>query len=277
MTLIELMVAMAVLSVLVVMLVQVLNNTGSAWTAGQAQTERRGAARVLADSVARDLQTALMPMDTADPTTLQFVLNPAGVPAPYRNSDALFWQTPIATDASRGDVAEVGYFLKWDTTTKPGIACPQFCRFFVNPTDANYLIYKQPSSWLSGTILDAVAPGNNVGGNAYRGLFAENVIGFWARCYVPNTNTTDPTQTGKLILSTGPYDSRVKKALPRSVKISLVIVDSRALPKLKAIPDYSTAGSAGEPDLQNFIANLPNGVRQACQSYSTEIFLQNAQ
>lgn len=266
-TLVELMVAMAILSFLVVMLAQVLNNTGSAWTAGQAQTERRSAVRALSDTIARDLQTALMPIDPADPTTLQFVLNPSAVPATYQNPDALFWEAPIASDRTRGDVAEIGYFLKWDTSNASQPK-PLFCRFFANPTDQNYLIYKQPSSWLSSSLLDALAPANNTGGNAYRGLFAENVIGFWIRCYDVNGNVISPATS---------YDSRVQKALPRSVKVSMVVTDSRGLAKLRQLPNYAAAGGANEPDLQQFINVLPDGVRQTCQSYTTEVYLQNAQ
>jgi hypothetical protein len=229
-------------------------------------------ARALSDSIARQLQTALSPLDPADQTTLQFILNPASVPVTYQNPDALFWQAPVATDASRGDVAEVGYFLKWDVTQKTQ-PHPLFCQLFVNPTDPNFLIYKQPTTWLSSTILDAVAPANNLSNNAYRGLFAENVLGFWVRCY---------DQTGKWISSDGHYDSRVSgiplpnQALPRSVKISMVPADPRALARITQIPDYAKAGTADPPDLDSFITALPNGIRQSAQPYTTEIYLQNS-
>jgi prepilin-type N-terminal cleavage/methylation domain-containing protein len=275
-TLVELLVSMGILSVFVVLLTQMLGQTGTAWVAGQAQTERRVTARALSDTIARQLQTALSPLDPADQTTLQFILNPASVPVTYQNPDALFWQAPVATDASRGNVAEVGYFLKWDVTQKTQ-PHPLLCQFFVNPTDPNFLIYKQPTTWLNSMILDTVAPANNLSNNAYRGLFAENVLGFWVRCY-DQTGTLFPPS----VQNENQYDSRVhgavpfKPALPRSVKISMVLADPRALVRLTQVPDYTKAGTADPPDLDSFIAALPNGIRQTAQPYTTEIYLENS-
>lgn len=263
-TLIELLVATAVLSLMVVMLMEILNRTSSAWTLGQAQTERRQSARSVADVIARELQPALMPIDPADQSSMQFLLNPTTMPVELRNPDALFWQAPIASDRSSGDVAEVGYFLKWDTTN--GNPHPLFCRFFVNPTDQdNYFILKSPTAWLTPDVFDKVTPANNQGPNAYAGLFAENVLGFWARCY---------DKDGKCLKD---YDSRAKKVLPRTVKIFLVLVGPAGLARVTQVPDYSTAGGGDEPDLQAFISALPPGVRQTARPFITEVYLQNAQ
>jgi len=264
-TLVELLVATAVLSLMVLMLIQVLNHTGRAWLAGQTQTERRQSARALADAIAQELQSALMPVDPTDQKSLQFVHDPTAVPATYANSDSLFWQAPVATDRTYGDVAELGYFLKWDQT-KQGNPRPLFCRFFVNPTDtANYLIIQKPTAWLSGDILDQVAPAVNQATNAYAGLFSENVIGFWVRCF---------DASGNLVQN---YDSRTAGKLPRTVKIYLVLVGSSSLPKLRQLPDYTKAGGpSAEPNLNQFIAFLPDGVRETAHSYTTEVRLQNA-
>ncbi len=264
-TLVELMVATAVLSLMVLMLMDVLNRTSSAWTLGQAQTERRQSARSVADVIARELQPALMPVDSADQSSLQFLLNPTTIPTNLRNPDALFWQAPIASDRGYGDVAEVGYFLKWDTTSRNN-PHPLFCRFFVNPTDQdNYLILKSPTAWLTPDVLNKVTPANNQGTNAYAGLFAENVIGFWVRAYDKNGTCLKD------------YDSRAKKVLPRTVKIFLVLVGPTGLARLTQVPDYPTAGSDNEPDLQAFISALPLGVRPAARPFITEVYLQNAQ
>ena len=264
-TLVELLVATAVLSLMVVMLMEILNRTSSAWMLGQAQSERRQSARSVADVISRELQPALMPVDPADTGSLQFMLNPTTLPTAFRNPDALFWQAPIAADRTRGDVAEIGYFLKWDTTT-PGSPHPLLCRFSVDPTDQdNYLILKTPATWLTGDILNKVAPANNQGTSNYAGLFAENVIGLWARCYDKNGTCLKD------------YDSRVKRVLPRTVKIFLVLVGPTGLARLSQMPDYSTAGAGDEPDLNAFIGALPPGVRQAARPFVTEVYLQNAQ
>jgi prepilin-type N-terminal cleavage/methylation domain-containing protein len=269
-TLVELMVATAVLSVMVVFLIQVLNHTSVAWTRGQAQAERRQSARAVGDAIAQELQAALMPLDPADQKSLQFVLNSPSVPARYGYADTIFWQAPIATNRHYGDVAEVGYFLKWDQT-RPGNPRPLLCRFFVNPSDTtNYAILQKPDEWLVSDllgrrdILERVAPANNLGTNGYAGLFAENVVGFWVRCY------------GKDGVAVASYDSRQKMTLPRTVKVFLVLVGPQSLPRLTRIPDYTRAGSGPEPNLEAFIAALPAGVRETARPYITEVRLQNA-
>ncbi|MEA3209583.1 MAG: hypothetical protein QOE70_2640 [Chthoniobacter sp.] len=261
------MVATAVLSMLVVMLVGMLNRTGAAWTAGQAQIDRRQSARALADSITQELRTALLPLNPADSGSLQLVVNPPALADTLRNPDSIFWQAPIATNRSRGDVAEVGYFLEWDATGPNGPR-PHLCRFFVNPTDtANYLIYQTPAAWLSDSIIKTVAPATRP--TAYRGLFAENVIGLWVRCY-------EQDKSGNLVPLPNPFDSRTKKNLPRAIKIFLVLIDPQALVKVREIPDYSMAGSTGEPDLERFISALPGALRQSARSFTTEVRLQNS-
>lgn len=265
-TLIELLVSTAILSIMVVMLMQVLNHTSSAWMLGQAQSDRRQSARSVADMIARELQPALMPIDPADQKSLQFLVNPSGLASKYANPDSIFWQAPIAVDRSQGDVAEVGFFLRWDTSVTP--PRPALCRLLVNPTDtAHYLILKTPADWLTPNLLDDLAPATQA--SSYAGLFSENVIGFWVRCF-DKTGTVINTQTT-------PYDSRVKKALPRTVKIYLVLVGPAGLARLTGVPNYATAGSGTEPDLQAFINALPVGVRQTARPFVTEVYLQNAQ
>ena len=92
--LLELLVATTILSIMVLMLFQILNNTSAAWALGQTQTERRQSARALADAVAQELQSALMPVDPADQKSLQFILNPTAVSSTYANADTVFWQAP---------------------------------------------------------------------------------------------------------------------------------------------------------------------------------------
>ena len=269
-TLVEMLVATAVLSMMVLLLIQVLNYTSAVWTLSQAQSDRRQSARAVGDAIAQELQAALMPLDPADQKSLQFTLNSPLVPAGYCSADTIFWQAPIATDRHYGDVAEVGYFLKWDQT-RPGNPRPLLCRFFVNPSDTtNYAIIQKPDQWLVSdvqghpNILDRVAPANNQSGNGYAGLFAENVIGFWVRCY---------DQNGVVARI---YDSRQKTVLPRTVKVFLVLVGPGSLARLTTIPDYTRAGSGDEPNLEAFIAALPTGVRETARTYTTEVRLQNA-
>src|SRR5438552_691359 len=140
-TLIEMLVATAVLALLVVLLMEVVNRASATWVQAQGQVERRHNGRAIADFIGQELQAALLPVDptgSSNKLNLQFVLNPK-----IGDGDAVFWQAPLATDQTNGDIAEIGYFLKWTGTT--GTPHGQLCRFFVNPTpqgvpNSNYLI-----------------------------------------------------------------------------------------------------------------------------------------
>jgi prepilin-type N-terminal cleavage/methylation domain-containing protein len=224
-TLTELLVAVSVLGLMVALLGTMASNVSNVWTTGNAQIDRRRNVRAIVDLVKADLRGALLPVDPAvEPTkpNLQFVLNPVMVPADYKNPDAIFWQAPVATDQSRGDIAEVGYFVKWDLETTPGNPRAMLCRLFVNPTDTpNYRIYADRTKWLNDQVIEAVAPAHNrtdARGQpaGWRGLVAENVIGFWARW----------TDSGNKQVKV--YDSRMTRTLPRLVEISVVQLDAKA-------------------------------------------------
>ncbi|WP_075086672.1 hypothetical protein [Verrucomicrobium spinosum] len=78
------MVASAVLSLIVVLLVQVAGMVSNTWSQGQGRTERSQNGRALVDFIGRELRSAALPVDsrsTGNTPDLQFVVNPAGVPA----------------------------------------------------------------------------------------------------------------------------------------------------------------------------------------------------
>ena len=157
------MVAISVLMILVLLFSGVFSQVSGAWTNGEGNFERRRSVRALADFIGTELQGALLPVEgiaTSGRGNLQFIVNPpsAQVPAEYRNADAIFWQAPLATETSQGEIAEIGYFVKWDNSSPQGER-PVLCRFFVNPSIASgsattvnpdFLIYDtNPKAWLS--------------------------------------------------------------------------------------------------------------------------------
>jgi len=177
-----------------------LSHASRMWSMGQSEVERMENLRAITDSIGNEMRGALLPLDRTNLNSLQFVVNPITLTAPNYNGDTVFWQAPIATTGTAGDIAEVGYFVKWDTT-KASNPKGILCRFFVNadgnsPSSAvpnsNYLIYTPSSSpglldaeWVSDSLLNAVAPGTSSPpppAQAYQGLLAENVIGLWICC-----------------------------------------------------------------------------------------------
>jgi prepilin-type N-terminal cleavage/methylation domain-containing protein len=223
-TVVELMVSIAILTVLVAMLAGIFHQVSTTWRLGEGNIERRRGARALTDYIGVELQGAMLPAEggavAPGKNNLQFLINPpAGqVPDECRNADAIFWQAPLATETSFGEIAEIGYFVRW---IAPGIEAqkrgatasrPALCRFFVNPSvvetdpgtnapkisrNKNYLIYtgSDPAAWLSPALLNEVASAK---APTYAGLFEENVLGLWIRAYGLGTDSADKTKAQEL-------------------------------------------------------------------------------
>lgn len=227
-SLLEVLIATTILAVIVSMLGAIMSSVSASWTSAAGRTETGMSARAIADYIQTDLAPALLPVNNADRRNLQFILNSPDVPDDYKNGDALFWQSPVANDTTYGDIAEVGYFVKWITYSN-NQPKPILCRFFVEPTAAGassaYGIYQSPSNWLNKDSIDEVAPGTF--DKNYAGLFAENVIGIWFRCFDSQGNSC-----GRTFDSRPTNDNATPPGLPCSVQVSFVVVDSRSAERL---------------------------------------------
>jgi prepilin-type N-terminal cleavage/methylation domain-containing protein len=273
-TLVELVVSIGVLSILFVVLFGILAQLSSTWTEIRAQIYRHQTGQAILGAIASDLRVAMLPENRTDTQSLQLLVDPkALLSAPTNNylfPHAIFWQAPIATSTTNGNIAEVGYFIQWNTSppysaSKPQ---PQLYRFFQNPTDPYYYIYSNPTAWLTPTVLGNVNPAPSASGYSYQGWFADNVIGLWVRCLdangVPITQTA--TAVGKPALAQTlnySFDSRlgycssnaggttpayipksayydpgsgqniIAGALPSTIEIAIVLLDTQAAQRLK--------------------------------------------
>jgi len=295
-TLAELLVSMAILSLLVVMLSQMVNQAATAWARGESNKERMQDARAVVEFMSNELQSALLPVNRPTQTGLQFVINPAAITsATFNNRDSVFWQTPQATDQTQGDVAEVGYFVRWDTSV-PANPKPILCRFFVNPRDPNFKIYSAPTAWLSDTILDAVAPGKKSTDPAknYQGLFAENVLGLWVTALDPTGQPITLDAAGASITgfdsrkgykytdSSSATQTQSACSLPAAIDLGLVTLDSRSAKrittdlqtKIQTLASTSTSAQAFVASAQSDPAFQP--IIQGLRYFQTKVFLQNS-
>ncbi len=223
-TLLEMLVTLAILSLISVVLAGMSAEVGRGYGISQNETDRRMAIRTVLDYMAKELRIASLALNqnsaiSQGKGTLEMLISPAvlGTPPNSMNCpDSVFWQAPIATDGqAKGEMAEVGYFIRWSS----GQA--SLCRFFVNPSDTtNYLVYSNPSNWLSVGLLNSVAPSDHA--DSYRGLFLDNVLGLWVQA------SPDPNLSGTAY--TKPYDSSLPQTpghpLPASITISLVVLDA---------------------------------------------------
>jgi len=288
-TLLELLTAMAVVALLVTGLMMVADRTGSVWVRGENQIETRRNARASLHLISRDLRNAVLPVagvPAAGASNLRFVLNPAdsGLPPEILNPDALFWQATTASDATRGEIATVGYFVR--LTSEAGAPKLKLCRFFVNPSaQDDYRIYQAGTGfdWLSPAILDAYTSASADTAEKFRGLLAEDVLGFWVRCLDPDGEPI--TQTAALDPYPGNrYDSNLgyayrdgtiavsPPALPAAVEITLVILDSRSAARLSAA-DVARFRTEEPADAAALIATLPEPLRASARVVSTKILL----
>jgi prepilin-type N-terminal cleavage/methylation domain-containing protein len=305
-TLLEILVSIAILALIVVLLAQVANTASRAWISTEARKEVLQNVRAIGEFIGAEMRVALLPANRTSQSSLQFIVNPTASNGSYSNRDAVFWQVSLASNQTLGDVAEIGYFVQWNTDD-PQNPKARLCRFFVNPTTGDYtpnpdfLIYSNPTGWLTADLIRRTAPADKA--NAYNGLFAENVVGFWVQCLDAAGQPITKTYSGTAYTAHA-YDSRLGYtasdgsknpgytdssgnavltcALPPMVELSFVMLDARtarkigpsqqtAIQKIVAqSADASAFLTAAQADTH--LANLFEGFR----THHTKVYLQNS-
>lgn len=239
-SLVELLVAMTVLSLLSVLLVTIAGQSGRIWQAGERDNQSRQRARAALNFISRELKQAALPLDRSNMDSLRFAINPKEAPSSFASPDSLFWQAPIATDASAGRMASVGYFVHWNSQKKAALY-----RLFLNPSDYDP---KDPNSALSDL------PPNW----EKKYCFLENVLGIWVKAY----EADETAYTG---------DTASSRRLPALVEISLVLLDSTTANRLDTVLDYDNYETATA-----FINDLPEKLRPGASIVSMKVNLDNS-
>ena len=286
-SLVEVLASMAILSIILVVLTGMASSLMTTWQMWQAKNERRTVAQTVLERMAYDLRQVTLPSSRST-NNLQFVINPSGVTAAYRYPQAIFWQTPVATDGalptSAGNLAVVGYFVQWIN------GAPCLSRVIINPSSTNYYdIYTNPSSWMTDAILQTNAPATAASG--YVGLLADDVLGLWVQALDSSGN---PIQQSSGVAGEN-FDSRLSytytsfaytgasgglglmatnlaPALPARVQIAIVVVDSRTARRLTGSEKPSTTLTGNFwGDVQNFYTNLPPIIQKGAEIRSTTV------
>lgn len=276
MSLLELLVATAIFMMLAVLAMGATNYISQLWQNGERQAQQGRNSRSVLDTLGSELSQAMIPVVATPPDrpNLQFVLNPPGLPDTLRGSDAVFWQAPVAANGQMGEIAEIGYFVRWMENR------PVLCRFYVEPSDSsNYLIYKQyrAEDWLL-PVIDTVSPADR--DSNYRGLFAEDVIGLWVSCFDSAGNYISKGET---------YDSRPPAAgkahrLPALAEVAVVMLDAHTTTRItdetkssiiEALP--SGRGSNGRLTPEAYIQELPESIRAKARAHTTRVYFKNHQ
>ncbi|HSJ03924.1 MAG TPA: prepilin-type N-terminal cleavage/methylation domain-containing protein [Verrucomicrobium sp.] len=293
-TLVEVMVASAILGLIVVLLVQVASMVSTTWSMGNRRSERVQSGRVMVDFISRELRAAALPVDSLSKGVvpdLQFVVNPPGLPAKFCQPQAVFWQAPLATSTVQGNMAVFGYFVRWDDSVTPPRA--SLCRLFQNPGAASHRVYQQ-LSWVTETVVDEAAPASASTG--YRGLFSENVIGLWVRCFdatgavISQTGTASGTFDSRRDYSENVRQSdgtvvnvtRLAPVLPTSMEVSLVVLDSQAASVLtSSLAEKIRSQASSSSTAAAFVTAMQNDavmrkVVQGMSAQSLRVHLENA-
>lgn len=274
-------VALAILSLLVILLVTIMSGVMSTWQQDMARDERRSVAHRSLNLMAQDLRLMTFPANRADTNSLQFLIDPPAttLSGSYLLPHAFFGQAPVATDLStsttQGDLAIVGYFIRWVGTD----AC--LCRLLINPSSTDYGVYNSPTNWLTATLLDKHASAAST--NSYAGLVGENVLGLWAQALDSNGNPILTTAAGSTAsYASGAYDSRLGYsvltngvttvhgpcALPAAVQLGVVVIDSQTARRLTSPVTPAAATTNFYGDIQSFTSGLPQKIRMGAEVYT---------
>ncbi len=283
-SLLELLVATAVFVGLALVLISIAGSLSSFWQMGISHNERRASVLAAFSRMARDLRFAAAPISPAS-INFQFVINPANVSTNYKLPQAAFWQAPVASDRSRGDMALVGYFVQW-VTNSPTDVVPKLCRLLI---DTNFQ-FAHPTNWVNDALIASEAPADKASG--YQGQLAENILGIWmqpldqARSPITNDAVGAPYTNGMFDATTGyrtvlPNGTNTVSytfapALPASVEVAVIAVDARTARRLTGNerPRGRTANMTN--DVNTFYNSLPEGIKRGARIYSTVIDLQSA-
>lgn len=244
-TLLELLVATAVLALLLTVLFSIVSQITASWQRSEARKERQITARIALNMMKTDLRSALFLEQ--DDKRLQFVVNPASLNGTYQQS--AFWQ--VLAGENESDLHEVGYFIQWPADRPAG----ELCRYRVSASDPDSIVFK-PDQWLSPARVEAHAPGSLH--SSANGLIMENVLGLWIRIH---------DKDGNLLTD---YDSRTATSRPASVEIELVVSDSRTATR---IPDKAVLKnlSAQSERAVDFIEQLPPVLKAGSQIFQSSV------
>jgi prepilin-type N-terminal cleavage/methylation domain-containing protein len=252
-SLLEILVAMAVLALMLAILFSITSEGMRTWQGAEAQRARQQTARIVFELVARDLESMLLPHDPADSTGFQFVINPNGIEPALRNADAAFWQALQGTRGAMGDVAQVGYFVRW--TIVNGESRAVLCRYLDPPENVASRYSGGAIEWINtGEVLDKTA---GDAANELRGLIAENVIGWWI-----TPLASDGTELPK------PFDSRDGFEGLAAVEVTIVVIDPRTALRIESSGSVTAAYAAG-PD--GFLEALPESVKVGARMFQTRV------
>lgn len=266
-TLVEILVSITVLVLLMALLLGITDQSSRVWQVTESSHNRRQVARILLETITRDLEASVFPLiPGANNTSLQFVLNPPGLTG-VSARDAVFWQAALPGDGTDSDVSEVGYFVRWlDDGPASHPNHPILCRFQMPASNAAS-IFANPgatAAWLNNDVLTSSAPGTTV--SNYQGMLADNVLALWVTLYDASAKPI-PTPFNSIVAVT---------PRPAFAEIALVLIDPATAQRLTAPVASAITAGYGAASVDLFAAALPPAIQKGVEIFRTRVTLEAA-
>lgn len=251
-TLLELLVAMAILGILGLLLSGLIDGMIRGAGVASSNADRTERAGMIAARMARDLRSMLAPLAGNVTDGPQFLLSPGGLSDVSRPQSVIF-QAPMARDDAVTDIATVAYLARW----LPGNPSRSvLCRLEVPLVDPSFLA----GNWADMAFVDAHAPAVATANPPFLGLLEENVLALWMRAVAADGSLTYF------------YDSRVEGRLPKAVEFAFVVVDAQAAANLSTLPPYNAVNPANmEEEVQAFVSALPESTRLGARVFRASV------
>lgn len=269
-TLVELLVSMAVFSLLVVLVAAAVNQMLDIAQRSGAQANRIEGAGTALDQIRRDVTAAMLP-PFSNPSAgisgsgsgispLQFALTTDGELPPMPpglaldsgrtlTSSVLAVRAPVGVDREGGDVTQVLYLLDWEEASgmPPVGTLRRYAPAFEEITDDD----------------------------PFTGFLSENVIAFAARAVVNSSPAGFYSYNAAI-----PPDG-LPPGLPNALEVALVVLDPQAATRLTEVPRLQFGGANPtrdefNQDIQDFIDSLPPGVQRGARVFRTSIPIINS-
>jgi prepilin-type N-terminal cleavage/methylation domain-containing protein len=293
-TLVELLVAIAILVSIVLILTSLITAVSKAWASGEQQVSEFQDGRAILELISRELSQAVIS------PSLQFIQNPSLGSTPQRaNSDSIFWQAPAAS-TSNGNLAEIGFYLT-DDGKKTGADRYQLCRFCVSPSDPNYQIFLSPNQptdtsapWVTNYVTKVSTPPITT-------AVASGVLALWIRCFDYNGDlipwlSSNATGVGSMKFNSAAHfqpaiagqttsfkytnASTTVRAnlLPATVELTIVTLDPTSFRRSPSIPPQNAQVSFDDlPNMTSAFSKalISSNIRNA-RTFSTRVNLVNS-
>lgn len=234
----ELLVAMAVLSVLIVLMMNMVDSATKLWRQTENSVDAYREARAAMTVMARDLQYAVVGTNYG---WIRFNVNSGAATTNYGSN--VFFLTSLPLNAqksdSKSDICEVGYFLGLDRTAASTNRSLNLYRYF-RSSDQTFSNLSNSNPFSSVAI-----------GATGEELLARNIVAM--KITPVSTNSSGQWDTT--------YNPTKEAPLPQLVEISLTAINQDLAKKLNGTSDWTETNSPL--------------MKQAIQTFTTRVFLQN--